>query len=188
MPNHPTICSRVTLSMCSKWRNSVLCFNELQQSDIVNVFNMEELFTVLWWLCPVEEEGLHPDDHHGALRVRYLIWSVLQGNRGKKPIINEGPFLRRNPLNIPGGLWHLCKREVALTPLRRPGHIWGWSVRFDSAHQLSKLCDNFLVPGAYFGAGLLNVRSVSSCYLLYCCIPTPGQSGGLVIFMLPAFI
>ena len=75
------------------------------------------------------------------------------------------------------------------TPLRRPRHIWRGSVWFDSAQQVSKLCDNFQVPGVwtFIVTPLLWcwtpwLRSVSSWYS---CIPTPSQSVGTVIFALP---
>ena len=72
------------------------------------------------------------------------------------------------------------------------GIFEGGSVWFDSAHWVSKLCDNFLVPGAWTfiliplcQCWTPQVRSVSLCY---CHTPTPGQRGRIVIFMLPVFI
>ena len=56
------------------------------------VFNLEELCPVFWWLCPAQKEGLCPNDHCRVLRVWYPIQSVLRRNRGKKPVVHEGPF------------------------------------------------------------------------------------------------
>ena len=117
-------------------------------------FNLEELCPVLWWLHPVEKEELCPDDHHGTLKLWCLIQSVPWGNRGEKPVISKGPFPWRTSLNIQGGLWHLCKKEVAPdTPkeawayLERKCVIWlcslgEWTVwQFSSARGRGFYCD-----------------------------------------------
>ena len=52
-------------------RNSILCIGDIH---------------------PAGKEGLCPDDHHGVSRVWYVFWSVPWGNRGRKPVVWEGPF------------------------------------------------------------------------------------------------
>ena len=68
--------------------------NHLQQSDCLHfMFNLEELCPGFLWLCPAEKEGLCLDDDYcRTFRGWYPIWSVPWGNRGRKPVIYEGPF------------------------------------------------------------------------------------------------
>ena len=92
VPDHQTICSRMTVcGLCSIWRNPVLCFDDfalLRRRDSTQMIIMGI-------------EGVVSDQ------------SVPRGNRGEKSVICEEPFPRRNSLNIPGGMCHLCNREVA---------------------------------------------------------------------------
>ena len=123
--------------------------NHWQQIDFVYVFNLKELCPVFWWLCPVEKEGLCPEDHCGALRLWCPIQSVPQWSRGENPAVHKGPFLRKNSLNIPGGLWHLCKEGWSQTPLWRPRHIYRGSMWFDFAHwvwQFSSAWTFIMIP------------------------------------------
>ena len=165
--------------------------NHLQQSDCLHfMFNLEELCPGFLWLCPAEKEGLCLDDDYcRTFRGWYPIWSVPWGNRGRKPVIYEGPFWEGTHWTSQKDCGTDARERWPQTPLRRPRHIWRGSVWFDSAHWVNKLCDNFQVPWAptFIMIPLCwcwtpQVRSISSHYSY---ITTPGQSVGTVISTFP---
>ena len=162
-PNCLTICSRVTLSMCSICSNSVLCFDDLQQSDIVLCVQYRgTLFCALMTL-PCWGGRTLSRWPSWALRVRYLIWSVPWGNRGEKPVVCEGLFFWEGTTEHP--------RRI-VTPMwerGQPRHLRGGQGIFEE-----EVCDLTLLTGwghcvkiflcqrdklslwyRFFGAGLL---------------------------------
>ena len=157
-------------------------------------------------MCSILMNSVLCFDDCALLRRRVSAQTTITGHQEGgiwSGVFREGTEMRNRSsvkdLFWEGTHWISCedcgtytRERWSQTPPRRPRHIWRGSVCFDSAHWVSKLCDNFQVPGAWtFITTPLHqswtpwVRSLSSCYFH---IPTSSWSRGIVIFMLPAFI
>ena len=149
----------VTLSTSSIWRNSVLCFDDfvlLKRKDSAQM-------TILG---------------HWGYGVQFGVFH--EGTEVRSQLFAKDLFWERTHWTSQEDCDTYARERWPQTLQRRPRDIWGGSVWFDSAHQVSKLCDNFLLSGALtFIMMPLHqswtswVRSVSSCYSH---IPTPGWS------------